>query len=215
MLDDDGNSLLDEPETPTEKLRRLRFEAEELEAELEAQAAEKAKAKQAYNAANPEDDNHADSRESEYEQIDDLPRRDDADKTKPPPSRRRRKKAQVDENGELSPAVLLKQLKRLRGGLSALSISEREALTRASDETEAGETRAKELLAKLGKIRSSIPDEQITGSHGNGHYLHSSETTNVSQLDARLDNLEKVVGSNEADIDEVGHFTKTTSSCPS
>lgn len=209
MLDDDGNPLLDDPETPTEKLRRLRYETEELEAELEAQAVEKVKAKQRYNANTTTGmEDNEESEESEYEQIDDLRRRDDADKTKPPPSRRRRKKSQIDENGELSPAVLLKQLKRLRGGLSAMSISEREALDTEQAAEDSSAAKTKELLHKLGQIKThAINGNEETGeTYQTASTSHTTESTNLSQLDVRLDTLEKVVGTNEADVDEVSHL---------
>lgn len=194
MLDDNGDPLLDEPETPTEKLRRLRYEAEELEAQIQAEADEKAKSRQAAGI---------DSEESEYELIDDLPKRDDADKSKPPPNRRRRKKRHLDENGELSPAILLKQLKRLRGGLAELHISEDIPPNGDGREDTANESRAKELLQKLGNIRNLEENGTSRESQGVQSASKASGTSNLSQLDSRLDALEKYVGTNEADIDEV------------
>lgn len=199
MLDDDGNPLLEEPETPTEKLRRLRYEAEELEAQIEAEAAEKERSRLA-SRENGEEST------SEYEQIDDLPRRDDADKTKPPPSRRRRKKAQSDANGELSPALLLKQLKRLRNDLSRVAMSDSDTQEVDGLEGSANGTRTQELLQKLGEIKASSLGEEPALTNGLKQPSTPSATrTNVSELDTRLELLEKHVGTNEGDIDEVCH----------
>lgn len=199
MLDDDGNPLIDEPETPTEKLRRLRYEAQELEEQLEAEAAEKAKAREAAGIEIDGGDG-GDGGESEYEPVDDLPRRDDADKTKPPPSRRRRKKPQADANGELSPAVLLKQLKRLRSSLSGISISE--SIEDSSNEM-SSEARSKDLLRKLSQIRSHTFNSTETVDGSETQATASPTISSLSQFDTRLDLLEKYVGTNEADVDEV------------
>lgn len=199
MLDDDGNPLSDEPETSTEKLRRLRYEAQELEEQLEAEAAERARTKRAASTPSHEDE----VEESEYESTDDLPRRDDADKTKPPPSRRRRKKPLADENGELSPAVLLRQLKRMRNDLEALSTSDAYSAGEGSVVEPSNEARSKELLRKLSKIGShSASGEQHTYVAAS-HAAASNGSNSLSQLDRRIDLLEKYVGNNEADIDEV------------
>lgn len=203
MLDDSGNPLIDEPETPTEKLRRLRYEAQELEEQLEADAAESTKAKEARRSL--EDEEH--DEESEYEAVDDLPRRDDADKTKPPPNRRRRKKPQVDENGELSPAVLLKQLKRLRNGLNGISLSENSVTGEYSSSEASSEARNKDLLKKLSMMKSHAisSDEKLDAPLS--HASMSTSKSSLSQFDTRIDLLEKYVGTNEADIDEVCSFT--------
>lgn len=200
MLDDEGDPLIDEPETPTEKLRRLRYEAEELEAQLEADEAEKARTRQIH-ATSAGDSGEQQQHDDEYEQIDDLPRRDDADKTKPPPSRRRRKKAQADENGELSPAVLLKQLKRLRNGLGKMTVSEDDLKDDLTSNGVTNERKTKELLQKLGRIKAHTVDNEQNAIASTSHV--STSNANLSEFDARLDLLEKYVGTNEADVDEV------------
>lgn len=199
MLDDEGNPLVDEPETPTEKLRRLRYEAEELEEQLEAEAAEKAKMKNNADSLGENDEEE----EDEYEQIDDLPRRDDADKTKPPRARRRRKKPQSDENGELSPAVLLKQLKRLRNGLGAIQFSESNPTSEPLANGSSSDGKTKELLHKLSNIRAQTISTETNDHDTTSQPITSTSKASLSQLDSRLDLLEKYVGTNEADVDEV------------
>jgi hypothetical protein len=171
--------------------------------QIEAQAA----ARKGKGKANNQGDDD-DEESSEYEQIDDLPKRDDADKTKPPPSRRRRKKSAIDENGELSPAILLQQIKKIRGNLSAVKLVEEEDKDYSGEasNSHAVEARTKDLLRKLSNIKaqgftaSGAPqaDKQESAKGSD-----SIPTFQTSIFDSRLEILEKFIGTNEADVDEV------------
>lgn len=172
---------------------------EELESELER------KAEAQKEAGMPDDEE-----EAAYETEDSLPAKDDADKTRP--TRRRRKKAKVDENGEVSPAILIAQLRRLRGNLSRMSVgTENEDSAEGTEGTSAADAgsmaRTHALLAKLGEMKdvASIP-ELSANFDGNSLERSPGETVtpnSTSRIDARLQVLEKYVGANEADIDEV------------
>lgn len=181
-----------EPETPTERLRRLRFETEELEAQLEQERVAK-------KAADGHESDGDEGEEAEYEE-NDIPIQDDADKTRP--QRRRRKKARVNENGELTSAVLLAQLKRLRGDLGNMNVASEDI----AGETEGAksaltEAKTRDLLQKLGTIRKDGTSPEIPQSLPAPRADGIEESS--SRVDERLQVLEKYVGANEAEVDEV------------
>ena len=169
---------------------------EELETEIEADKAAKVDGDEDINDG------------YEYEEEDVIQKKDNADKTRPP--KRRKKRLHHDANGELSSVVLLSQLKRLRNNLSALGLHD--------SDVEAGEsvqgpsqTQAKELLVQLHKGRShqiSIEGE-ISGTGTDSRSAKDQSESSTSRIDARLETLEKYIGANEADVEEV-RFTQSS-----
>ena len=186
-------------ETPTERLRRLRFEMEELEVQVEQQKEQR----KGQDSQQIEGEHHSE------EEV--LPRRDDADKSRPV-QRRKRKPSQLDPNGELSAAVLLSQLTRMRGRLGHLDVMD--ANREEEEETKAlpivnVQARTSELLKKLedlenGALESDVADEMHAVSASLQNLNHVSEATS-SRTDERLRTLERYVGSNEAEFDEVSN----------
>lgn len=186
----EGTSPSIEPETKTERLRRLRFELEELEIELEADTAA------ATSAGHDDDDGFA------YEDEDAIPRKDNADKTRP--LKRRKRRLVQDVNGELSPLVLLSQLKRLQGDLSVLGLQDGPA---ESGEAIVSPSQTKQLLYKLQKgtgDEATIAVAEPPKGEKKIRSVQLPSEAGASRIDARLEVLERYIGANEADIEEVG-----------
>ena len=165
---------------------------EELETELEAERSAK-------TDAEVEDD-------FEYEEEDTIPKKDNADKTRP--QKRKKRRLVQDVNGELSSNVLLSQLKRLRNNLNSLKLQDGQA---GPSGVEAGvkEGQAKELLHKLQSGRehtAEYANEDVPDTASKGKLPADSSDFEPSRIDARLEVLEKYVGANEADVEEVGDF---------
>lgn len=205
-----GNGVLTaddgEEETPTERLRRLTYETQELEEQLEQEAIAK---KQQRQAAGLQEDKTDDEDEWEQQEDDTLSLRDDADKTRPPPDRRRRKKKQVDDKGELSSSLLLQQLKRLRGNLNSLEQQEQQLYKGKGKGTEHGnDSQTRDLLQRLAndgmdKEGNSSSKHLMAEGDNQSSTSHSYQTADVHRFDSRLSTLEQFVGASDADADEV------------
>lgn len=135
-----------------------------------------------------------------------LPRKDDADKTRP--QRRRRKKAPVDQNGELSSKTLFSQMKRMRTDLSRLD-AQSGPKEESSQGREAAEARTQRLLEKLADLKQEGMNPDLAAENGGeaspdgkAQSTVSSEIS-ASRFDERLIALEKYIGAREADVDEV------------
>jgi nuclear migration protein JNM1 len=179
---------------------------EELETELEQQA-----------QAQKETEGDIEEEETIQDEGIELPRRDDADKTRPKGLARRKKKLpQVNEKGELSPAVLLSQLKRLRGDLGGLQDGQANSGIATNDQDEeeiAGTERAVQRSALLKRLYDQTTLEgsrQDSASEGEASKL-TADSGSSSRIDERLEQLEKYVGSNEAPLDEVCFLSQSPS----
>jgi nuclear migration protein JNM1 len=172
-------------ETLLERLRRLRLEAEEVEEELEAE-----RSRTAGTAGTEESAAGGEGAAGNEE--------------KKEAGRKKR------GGGEPTPAMLLAQLRYLRGDLTRLS-GEAEKLERLmpgeSDGGTGREERASALLARLGSQRNDDETGEVVvdqlrraAATGGGGQTDSSA---LGRLDDRLVRLEKFVGANEADVDEV------------
>ena len=201
----------EERETRTERLRRLRYEMEELENELQEEEADRNRASGSSGQAQVESVGQSAADEAADEEGS-LPARDDADKTRPRGRRAKKKQPQVDENGELSPTVLLTQVTRLKGNLDMLS-REKDNVDNEGDldgakDGEAGSARRKDLVQQLQKALSSeAASGELAGearaSESRDPSSSLEDRVSTSRMDARLQLLEKYVGANEAEVEDV------------
>ena len=179
-------------ETPTERLRRLRFEIEELETQLVKQ-----NDKQDSLLQDTKD-------ESEYEE-ELLSRRDDADKTRP--TRRSKKhKVDVDKDGELSPAILIAQLSRMKYNLGRLGVGMEKSDCigdGASLQRMHEQVGTKDLLEKLKRPEHAEPPSSLASDADAGSPKFDLSDASASRMDERLETLEKYIGANEREVDEV------------
>jgi nuclear migration protein JNM1 len=188
IADDDS-----ERETTLERLRRLRLETEELEEQLEAERARAEEDQARRGGPNTAGGDDAQGEEG----------KEDGQKGTVVIGGKKR-------GGDPSPALLLAQLRYLRGDLSRLS-GEAEKLAQSSGESDGSEKqsaeRASALLARLGSQRSDketsdsvVAELRRAGVAAGGQM----DPNSLGRLDDRLARLEKFVGANEADVDEVG-----------
>ena len=205
------NGFQEESETKTERLRRLRYEMEELESELqeEEEGRKKVSGSSGQALETAVDQNAADEAAGEE---DSLTARDDADKTRPRGRRAKKKQPQVDENGELSPAVLLTQVTRLKGNLDMLSRekdnSGDESDLNGVEDAAAGFARRRDLVQQLQRALSpEAANEQLAGraraSESGDAGSSLDDRASTWKMDARLQLLEKYVGANEAEVEDV------------
>ncbi|GAA5893475.1 uncharacterized protein JCM6883_003530 [Sporobolomyces salmoneus] len=111
---------------------------------------------------------------------------------------------------EVSPAVILQQLQMLRGDLKGLEPTLENGVLEGTGEKEEGEFEAKAkasagLLNKLGQAQAT---EGSTAQDADGtraaRNVNGEDKSNREggELESRLAELEKILGANEADIDE-------------
>lgn len=215
------NGLHEESETRTERLRRLRYEMEQLENELQEEEEDRKRAPGSPGQA-PETLPDESAADEAADKEDSLPARDDADKTRPRGRRAKKKQPQVDQNGELSPAVLLTQVTRLKGDLDMLSRGKDnprdESDLNGVDDAEAGSARRRDLVQQLQRALSpEAGDEQRAGrartSESGDTSSSLQDRASTSRMDARLQLLEKYVGANEAEVEDVSGGDQGKSSC--
>lgn len=185
-LSNDGGQVVI-PETPTERLRRLRYEMEELQTQMEQDETMDDNVQQGEEDAKPE-----------------LSRRDDADKTRP--VGRPKKRKTLDKDGELLPSIVLSELQRLKRNLVQLS----EHVD--TDGTSNTPGIATDMQARSNALVQQLTTLQITAdSHNASEESQSVElaTANGSaltptRLDERLQLLESYIGATRTESDEVG-----------
>ncbi|KAL7009020.1 hypothetical protein EMMF5_001217 [Cystobasidiomycetes sp. EMM_F5] len=183
-LSNDGGQVVI-PETPTERLRRLRYEMEELQTQMEQDETMDDNVQQGEEDAKPE-----------------LSRRDDADKTRP--VGRPKKRKTLDKDGELLPSIVLSELQRLKRNLVQLS----EHVD--TDGTSNTPGIATDMQARSNALVQQLTTLQITAdSHNASEESQSVElaTANGSaltptRLDERLQLLESYIGATRTESDE-------------
>lgn len=117
---------------------------------------------------------------------------------------------------EVSPAVILQQLQLLRGDLKGIEprleagengVLKGEGERKGTDsETGQFEGQAKASAALLERLRvgrTQEGDVEVIGSGDNREEGSSAPKGNQGELESRLAELEKLIGANQADLDEV------------
>ncbi|KAG0149928.1 hypothetical protein CROQUDRAFT_88480 [Cronartium quercuum f. sp. fusiforme G11] len=171
-----------EEETPLQRLRRLRFEIEQLEEELEAQVERP--------HFSPAQDVKADSQNPSAETTTNSP-------TPGNPASRPAVNKKGKLRAELSPAELLAQLQHMRGDLGKLSASIQPSEQNSSLATnlKQREAYAKNLLQQLtGGSTSDLGSSQRPSNRSSSGPTGIS-SANAAKLDARLNALENLLGS--------------------
>lgn len=199
-----------ERESPLERLRRLRSEIAELEDEVERDETARAE-----GDAPDRDDDESDAREDKTGQHDDAD--DKGHKAKGTTTKR-----------QVSPAVILQQLHLLRGDLDGIrpTVEKMAAGDRARTARDGrGEfgARAKassELLTKLAQDRQGEPPHLVQPSSSssppsNGVAKDARIATREGELESRVAQLERMIGANEADLDDVSSPSSSPSRDPS
>lgn len=130
-----------------------------------------------------------------------LPLREDANKTRP--AGRRKKKPLVDADGQLRPSVVLNQLQKLKGSLESLD-------SRASQEQ--AQLKSRIFTNKTNELLSRLNDQSLDRTANDAEDVDTPtrprssalRTDATSVLDDRLHELERYVGAEQSEGDEVG-----------
>lgn len=170
----------DEKETNLERLRRLRSEVEELEEDVK------------------RDQDENDSQEAALGSMEDGDSRKGKGRGK-----------------QVSPAIILQQLQLLRGDLSQLSVKEVDSAFTMSGNGEKEATESTELSRKVqasSSLLSSLHAPKGTGTSESGARSDTGDgassvgerkVATEGELEARLTEMERIIGASEADVDEV------------
>jgi nuclear migration protein JNM1 len=111
---------------------------------------------------------------------------------------------------QVSPAIILQQLQLLRGDLAQVKMDEAEfTISAEGEKADAGKTileqraqASSSLLSSLSATSAALPQMVASNELNATKELRSREMTDI-EMEARITQLENIIGSSEANVDEV------------
>lgn len=109
---------------------------------------------------------------------------------------------------EVTPQVLLQQLQMLRGDLTALNLDKDGESSEAGLRTLTSGGSSAELIEKLGKPSPEPAEASAAAAQPASGPSTAREPASEAALEKRLADLERLIGANEADVEEVSPTSK-------